>query len=56
MKKHTQQDAIYSGSLAEQLAQRKFGTTKQAQVFYQKQWVDQFLLRQPTNRENLIVH
>lgn len=41
MKKHTQQDAIYSGSLAEQLAQRKFGTTKQAQVFYQKQWVEQ---------------
>ncbi|UCE64434.1 MAG: pyridoxamine 5'-phosphate oxidase family protein [Nitrospirota bacterium] len=32
---------MYRGSSAEQFVQHKLGTTKRAQAFYQKQWVNQ---------------
>lgn len=41
MRNQTKQDAVYTGSLPEQLAQQKLGTTERARAFYQKQWVDQ---------------
>jgi predicted pyridoxine 5'-phosphate oxidase superfamily flavin-nucleotide-binding protein len=41
MRQQRKQDAVYTGSSAEQLAQHKLGTTKRARAFYQAQWVDQ---------------
>ncbi len=41
MNDYANRDPRYTGSSAEKKAQQKFGTTKRARAFYEKQWVDQ---------------